>query len=105
MGLPRTNGKLLGEKEQEVDIEQALANEEIAELMSFKFDTTIIFQGLSSGEGSDRKTLGWDQSVFKYLEMIKEPGTVVGCMISPGPILTNNIRKHANAILFNVFPG
>lgn len=105
LGLPRTNGKWLGDNEKEVALEQAIASEEIQELMSTEFDTTIIFQGLSSGEGTDRKTLGWDQSVFKYLEYIKQPGNVVGCMISPGPILTNNMRKHAKAILFNVFPG
>lgn len=105
LGLPRTNGKWLGEKEVEVDAEQAMAHEEIQEMLSFEFDTTIIFQGLSSGEGSDRTTLDWDQSVFKYLNMIKQPGTVIGCMISPGPILTTNMRKYADAIVLNVFPG
>jgi len=82
-----------------------MTNDEIQDLMSFEFNTTIIFQGLSSGEGSDRKTLDWDQSVLKYLNKIKQPGTVIGCMISPGPILTTNMRKYADAILFNVFPG
>lgn len=37
--------------------------------------------------------------------MIAKPGKVIGSMVSPGPILTNNMRKYADAILLNVFPG
>lgn len=74
-------------------------------ILENSFNTTIIFQGQDSGEGSDRKTYGWNQSVFDTLKKVANPGKVIGCMVSPGPILTNNMRKYADAILFNVYPG
>ena len=100
-GFPKTNGKFFGEKEKIFENEEEM----LKEMATEEFDTTIIFQGLSSGEGFDRKTLDWDQTVFKYLSKISHPGTIVGCMISPGPILTTNMRKFADSIVLNIFPG
>ena len=54
---------------------------------------------------ADRKSLSWSDNVFKYLKLVPNPGKIIGCMIAPGPILTNSMREHADAILFNVFPG
>ena len=84
-GLPRTNGKkLLGEEIKEEGVELLLSTEQFKELKSSEYTATIIFQGMPSGEGSDRSSLDWDQSVFTFLKFIKNPGTVIGSMVSPG---------------------
>lgn len=54
---------------------------------------------------ADRSSLSWSDNVFEYLELVPHPGKVIGCMISAGPILTNSMRKYADAILLNIFPG
>lgn len=104
IGLANTNGKWFGKEETEEGVAKRMATE-LKDIAMFDFDATLIFQGLQSGEGFDRSTLDWNQAVFRYLRLIPHPGKVIGSMVAPGPILTTNMRKYADAILFNVMPG
>lgn len=70
-----------------------------------KFDATFVFMGQESGEMKDRTTMNWNQKVFDYLKDIKAPGKVIGAMVTPGPILTNNMRTYAHSIILNIMPG
>ena len=69
------------------------------------YDTTIIFQAYSSGEGNDRSSYDLNQTVYDTLKSIAHPGRVISCLVTPGPILTNKMRKYADAFILNVYPG
>ena len=73
------------------------------------YDTCIIFLGSSSGEGHDRKTLGFGEEaenmVKRFGKYNKEKGkkTIV-VMTVPGAS-TTNFRDDVDAILVHFYPG
>lgn len=70
-----------------------------------EYTETMIFAGVTSGEGGDRSNLTWNAEVLKHLDSFKSKGKIIGMVTAPGPLLLNNLAKVADAILFNVMPG
>lgn len=60
---------------------------------------------MESGEGGDRHDHNWIQEVFYYLENFQNPGKVIGCLTSPGPISLEKMKKYAHSIILNIMPG
>jgi len=95
------------DKEVELDEEQQI---NLESLQQIGFDTTIVFAGVTSAEGSDRDTLQWkvpylDNKIIEFLSKFRIKGKVIGAITAPGPLILADFKKISDAIVFNVMPG
>lgn len=71
-----------------------------------EYTATLVFAGVSSGEGEDREDLSWNSNgVLEFLNNSIPKGKIIGAMTAPGPILINNLAAVSDALLFNIMPG
>jgi beta-glucosidase len=99
------NQKQKGKESEERNDEISDELMKIHSLQQIKYDATLIFAGVESGEGWDRADLSWSAEVLNVLKNFTVPGKVVGAMTAPGPVLINNLRDASDALLFNIMPG
>lgn len=79
----------------------------LREFKEARFDYTMVFAGVETAEGEDRKTLDWPGSkdVIHLINEFSSTGKVVFLFTSTGPTLLKEVKEMADAIVFNVMPG
>lgn len=63
-----------------------------------------MFFGIQSSEGFELDTLNYSHNVFDHIKDYKT-GKVLAAFVGNGPMLLNNMKDLAQAIIFNIMPG